>query len=454
MDIKPRSAAAQAVEKIMNAKHFSNKETALWIQRMNWSQEDQRLFMRLVYGTLENLLLIDAILSRQMKRPVTGIDSAVRGLLRISVYQLLFTDRIPDYAIVNEAVELVKNEKPKATGFVNGVLRSIMRLKEEAKDNQAFIDQFVRKSISLRYSHPEWLISRLKKDYPEEHLIKILEAHQRPPIMSIRLNLLKGTTDELEKELLEEGILIKPTGWLPEAYWLMEWPGVITQSKAYMRGLFQIQSLTSMLAVHWLDPQERETIIDVAAAPGGKTTHIAERMNNLGQVIARDISAARISQVEIHAQRLGCYGIKTEVVNGTLVQSQDFKSADRVLVDAPCSSLGMIRKKPELKMQKVEKDLNVFPDLQLNLLLQSSQLVKPGGYLLYATCTYLHAENQSVVQAFLSRKSDFALVPMEPVPEVKKINKSMTDAGYIQMGPHLHPELDGFFVAKFQRERK
>jgi 16S rRNA (cytosine967-C5)-methyltransferase len=314
--IKPRLAAAHSLEKILVKKQFSNVVTAEWLNKTDWSSEDQGLFLRLVYGTLEQIMLIDSVLQKHAARSITGIDSSVRGILRISAYQILFADRIPAYAVINEAVGLIKMEKPKAAGFVNAVLRSIVREIAKATDREAFLQQIYQQQPSLRYSHPEWLIQRLRQDYTQENVIKILESHQKPPILTIRLNLLKGSTEILSQKIGQDGFEIKETGWLPEAYQVTRSSGLITRSAAYHNGLFQIQSIVSMLAVHWLDPQPGEKIIDVAAAPGGKTTFIAQRMKNRGVIMALDLSEKRIRQVDIHARRLGCQIIRTLVKDG------------------------------------------------------------------------------------------------------------------------------------------
>lgn len=449
--IKPRLAAAHSLEKIMTKNHFSNMVTAEWLNKTGWSSEDQGLYLRLVYGTLEQIMLIDAVLQKHAARSISDIDSSVRGILRISAYQILFADRIPAYAIINEAVELIKSKKSKAAGFVNAVLRSILREKEKAPDRESYLKQICQQQPSLCYSHPDWLIQRLRNDFAEENVIKILEAHQKPPDLTIRLNLLKGNPELLVQKIGQDGIVIEETGWLPEAYQVTNSTGLITRSAAYHNGLFQIQSIVSMLAVHWLDPQPGEKIVDVAAAPGGKTTHIAQRMKNLGFILACDLSSKRIRQVDLQARRLGCEIIQTQVQDGLTPDPSWKGRADRVLLDAPCSSMGMIRKKPELKLHKTEKEVLELPDLQKQLLANSAELVKPGGILLYATCTYFHMENRQIIETFLDQQPDYSLQSLESLPDPMLISSAITNEGMIQMGPHLHEDLDGFFVAKLRR---
>ena len=452
MKTKPRIAAAGALENILSQRHFSNRETSRWIKGNAWSPEDQRLFLRLVYGTLEQLLLIDHILSKIGRRPITTVDVPIRGILRISAYQLLFTHRIPTYAVIHEAVQYIKKEKPHAAGFVNAVLRSLQRDIKTLGAMESVVDVYCRESISLRYSHPQWLVDKLYSDYPQEEAQKIIQAHQNPPSLTLRLNTQKDSPAQISEMLAKEGIIIEPTGWLPEAWRVVSLKGLITESVLYRKGYFSIQSITSMLAVHWLDPKAGDIVIDIAAAPGGKTMHIAQRMDNQGTIIARDVSEKRSRQITEHGRRLNVNIVSVQVMDGTLSDSIWQQKADKVLLDAPCSGLGMIRKKPEIKFMN-HRTLDHFPELQRVMLDRSAELVKPGGVLLYATCTYLYQENQQVILDFIHRNREFTCIPLKPVTKPDKSGLLNGQSGMIQLGPHLHLDLDGFFIAKMIRKR-
>ncbi len=447
--MKPRKAAVTALNRILEQKKYSNEEVAYWLEQAKWMPEDQRLFIRLLYGTLEQLMLLDHVIQTNSKRLTQQMNPMVLSILRVSAYQLLFMDRIPVYAAINEAVEMTKENHHRAAGFVNAVLRAIDRQK---KTRTALVDPFNRsvKSLSLSYSHPKWMIRRLLDNYTEDEMAVILKTHQEPPNLTIRLNTLKGSVESLTSELLNDGIFTEKTIWMPEALKVTSYNGLITGTASYAKGLFQIQSISSMLAVHCLDPQPGELIIDVAAAPGGKSMHIAQRMNNQGMILSRDISESRTRQIQAHAERLGCRMIQTEIWDGTRNDPIRKATADRVLLDAPCSSLGMIRKKPELKYFKSEQEIESLPSLQLELLEKSAELLKPGGILLYATCTYLQEENHRVVETFLKRHAEFSPL-LNPLPEMNVMNPNPNNTGHLQIGPHIHPDLDGFFMAKMKK---
>ena len=449
--IKPRLAAGISIENIMNKKSFSNNESAYWLNKSKWPAEDQRLYIRLLYGSLENLLLIDKIIEMVSGRKISKIDSTARGMIRISIYQLIFSDRIPAYAVINEAVELTKQKKPKAAGFVNAVLRGVLREYDKVNNKEVFLERYSDKSLSLQYSHSNWIIRKLKQDFSENQVIEILKYHQEPPALTIRLNLMKGDAQSIIDQLKTDGILVKPFSWMQESYIVHKTDQLITSTNSYKKGLFHIQSIVSMLAVHWLDPQPGEVVVDVAAAPGGKTTHICQRMNNQGKIIARDISSTRLAQIKEHASRLGCNIIDISVKNGAEHDENMNGKADRVLVDVPCSSMGMIRKKPELKLIYKEVDFTQLPALQERILENSSYMVKPGGTLLYSTCTYFSDENVSVVSSFLAKNPEFQLQHLNVDLLHCDLSPAMKDDGMMQLGPHVHPMLDGFFVAKFVR---
>lgn len=450
--IKPRYAAADSIERIIEHNLFSNKETYYWLKKSSWKTEDQGLYLRLVYGTLENLLLIDAIIERISGRKMAALDSVAKKNLRISVYQLIFTDRIPDYAVINEAVEMTKKEKLNAAGFVNAILRKIQRELQQFGNSEVWLKKFIGNNKSLQYSHAPWILKKLHRAFSDEDVQAILQAHQKPPELTLRINTLKGNIESLVRRMDQDDISIKSIPFMPEAYIVLSSKDLITNTTSYSAGTFQIQSLASMLTVHWLDPQPGETIIDVAAAPGGKTTHISQRMNNKGQVIARDISATRLKQVQQHMNRLGCSNVSLETRDGTNVDIVFSRTADRVLVDAPCSSMGMIRKKPELKFNRNEKDFSELPALQLKLLESASDMVKPGGLLVYSTCTYFEEENKDVIHLFLQRNQAFSLAPMEDTGLEIHLDARQTNQGMVQLGPHIHPLLDGFFIAKLMKK--
>ncbi len=430
----PREAAVKVIQEVMEGKTFSNIAVHEYLSSAKWSQADANLFVNLVYGTLEQYQLLNHFLQQLSRRPIKKIDTPIRNLMLISIYQLMNFDRVPGYAVVNEAVNISRKTNPSAAGFVNGILRNVIRQKDSLK--QSIPMGTDPDALSLRFSYPKWMIKELLKEYDETTALNILTASQTAPNVFIRCNLLRCHTDELITSLQEEGVLAEKTEWLPEALKILKSAVNLTDTEAYWKGWFQIQSISSMLAVEALNPQPGEQILDMAAAPGGKSLFMAERMKNKGLVVARDLSEDRLKQLEQHQKRMGTSIIKTQVFDATQDDPALKDRMDKVLLDAPCSSLGMIRRKPEIRYSTKSKGiLKQMATLQLGMLERAAGFVKPGGWVLYSTCTLFSYENQDVIRLFLERHPQFELEP----------------EGMKFLNPAIHPDLDGFFMAKLKR---
>lgn len=430
----PREKAVEAIQLVVEKKSFSNIVVNEFIHQENWSKEDTNLFVNIVYGTLDQMMRLEGYLGILSKRPVKKMQPQIKYILLASIYQMLNFDRIPDFAIVNEAVKITKKTNHSASGFVNGILRNFARQKDDLA--KRMVPSQSLESLSLHYSYPKWIIHEMIAYYGHGATLNILEINKQRPDLFLRCNLLKCKPNELIHSLKIDGIIVEQTQWIPEALKLIESERHLTKSKAYLNGWFQIQSLGSMMAVDMLDPVPGEKIFDMAAAPGGKSIFMAERMKNTGEILAGDLSVKRLNQLKGHIDRMGISNIITKVHDATVVEHSFTNSFDKVLLDAPCSSLGMIRRKPEIKYaHKNKEQLIEISKIQKEMLRTASKYVKPGGVILYSTCTMLPYENEDVVMEFLEKESEFML----------------DGEGMKFLNPTIHENFDGFFIAKIRR---
>ena len=353
----------------------------------------------LVYGVLERKLTLDYDLDEILDEGVDSLRKQELTILRMGLYQLGYMDSVPEYAGVSESVALAKKYCKSKAGLVNRVLREYLnrhiRMHYPARDEDEI------KYLSIRYSYAPWIIEKWLKYYKMEFVEQLLEAgNQRPP-MTIRLNWLKIVKKDLIEQLEDRGYEVEE-GKMAQNALIVKGPRLL-ETEHYRMGLFTPQDESSMLVAEKLNPQHGELIMDVCAAPGGKTTAIAERMNNTGKIIAGDIYRRRLDQVDREAKRLGILNIQTQAWDATRVDSAYVEKADRVLVDAPCSGLGVIRRKPEIKYKENTAEIELLPKKQLAILSASSEYVKPNGTLVYSTCTINPEENEKVVNEFLKK---------------------------------------------------
>ena len=362
---------------------------------------DRRLLTELVYGTLRWRGRLDAELKTLTRRPLEKTDPFLRNLLRLSLYQLRFLDKIPAYAIINEAVALAKaRERARAGGFVNAVLRSALRDKWElpAPDPKpASLAAFAE-----YWSHPVWLVKKWLEMFGAEETTALLKASNQPAPLILRANALKGTSEELFNLFRRHGIEAAPAPWSPQGI-ILQSRSLVGQLPGFDSGHFQVQGEASQLVAFLLGPQPGERVLDACAAPGGKTTHIAELMGDIGEVTATDISTTGLKKIAENAGRLGLRSIKTMAADfDKPFQQRAREPYDRVLVDAPCSGLGTLRSHPEIKWQRSEKDIARLAQLQRRLLTRAASLLRPRGTLVYSTCTLTREENENVIEDFLA----------------------------------------------------
>ncbi|PYG87383.1 NusB antitermination factor [Ruminiclostridium sufflavum DSM 19573] len=443
-----RETALKILYDINENSAYSNISVNKYLENSSLKELDRAFATDLVYGTVKWLLQIDYIIEKFSSVKMKKLSPWIINILRIGIYQLLHTDKVPVSAACNTSVDLAKRYGHQSSSrFVNAVLRSIAK----RIDSLPFPDKTdMAEYFSIIYSHPKWMAEKWISLYGPEFTETLLKSNNEKPDFTIRVNTLKTSRNQLVEELHKEGVKTKEGRYGQEAI-ILENPSSIAKLNAFKDGLFQVQDESSMLVSRILAPEERELVIDVCSAPGGKSTHLAQLMNNTGTVIARDIHPHKLKLVEKAAARLGTDIIKTELFDACLLDEKMIGKADRVLVDAPCSGLGIIRKKPDIKYSKGSGRADELVRLQRKILSNASKYVKEGGCLVYSTCTIQPEENLENITAFLEENKAFRLIGFEELmPQSLKINTSRE--GYIQLYPNIN-QTDGFFISKMIRER-
>jgi 16S rRNA (cytosine967-C5)-methyltransferase len=440
-----REAAVELLENIEKNQSYSNLLLNSTIEKNNIPSIDIGLLTELTYGTLQRRMALDYFLKPFIKNS-KKLENWVQQLLRMTLYQMVYLDKIPDRAAIFEAVEIAKKRGHKGiAGMVNGVLRSIQR---EGLPSLDEVNDPIEK-LSIEMSHPEWLVKRWVDQFGYERTKEMCEVNLTAPLQTARVNLTKTTVREVIEDLDEEGFLVEKSPIIPEAIRALR--GNLAFSRAFKKGMITIQDESSMLAAYALAPNVNELILDACAAPGGKTTHIAETMKLTGGVISLDLHEHKVKLINENAKRLGLGNIKTIAMDsrkaGEHFQEEYF---DRILLDAPCSGLGVMRRKPDMKYTKKEQDLYQLSTIQQNLLNSVSSLVKKGGIIVYSTCTVDKEENEGTVLKFLQEHSEFEIDPTlkERMPEA--IQPLVTD-GFLQILPQDIGS-DGFFIACLRKK--
>jgi len=410
---------------------------------------DRQFVTMLVNGTLKHRLTLDYALRRHLSKPMSSLPHEVRSILRIGAFQVLYVDKVPPAVAVNESVELAKGF-PKFTGLVNVVLRKVMEKGWDIPwpDSKREAVRY----ISVRYSHPEWLIQRWLKRWGIEETEALCKANNEPSQTWIRTNTLKISREGLRDRLTEEGITVELGTRGPESLRIQDF-GAVDQLESFQEGLFTVQDESSQLVAHVVDPKPGESVLDACSAPGGKTTHLAQLMQNEGEILAFDVHAHKLELIDQLAQKLGITIIQTQLGDARDLPGIRLGSQDRVLVDVPCSGLGVIKRKADLRWQKEEQDLKELPSLQLAILERAASCVKEGGVLVYSTCTTEPEENFELVKMFRLAHPEFEpvnLVDALPFTLEEPRDIQQASKGMIQFLPHRHG-MDGFFLAEFRR---
>ena len=418
---------------------WSNGVLKEYIARDKLDPRDAGLAARLCYGVLQNRGKLDFYLTQLLKGRLKDLHPVVRDILHLGLYQLYEMDKIPESAAVNESVTLTKKhvKNPKAAPLVNGVLRNAARSKGTLKEPTSYED---------RYSHPGELITLLKQNLPKGTLEGMLIADNAAPATVIQVNTLRTTTQDLQASLGKEGVTARPHSWMENCLEL-DRTGSIENLTAFRQGHFYVQDPASKLSVLCARlPKDRDIrLLDCCAAPGGKSFAAAIAMEGRGEIFSCDVHHHKTGLIEAGAQRLGIGNLTAQQQDATCFRPEWENSMDAVIVDAPCSGLGIIRKKPDIRYKDL-KETEQLPQLQKQILANQARYVKPGGVLMYSTCTVLKRENEDVVTAFLADHPDFALEPL-PLPE----NFPANESGMLTLIPGQY-ETDGFFISRMRRK--
>jgi len=435
---------------------YSNLKLNQALIQADLERSDAGLATELVYGTVAHLNTIDYFLDQLVAKGTQKLQPWVRNLLRMSFYQIYYLDRIPSHAAVNEAVNIAKRRGHQGvSGMVNGVLRNVLRQLDELSIPEGLP---TAQRISLQYSHPQWMVKRWIKQYGAETTEQICMSNNEPPAVSVRVNTFRISRDEMMRTMNEAGYYAQPSAVAPDGI-LVGGSGNMALTDWYREGLISIQDESSMLVAEALQPQPGMKVLDCCAAPGGKTAHMAEKMNDQGQIIANDIHDHKRKLIDDQAQRLHLNMIETAIGDAlTLTDRYPAASFDRILLDAPCSGLGVIRRKPDLKWNKSPQDIQEISELQQQLIRQVSTLLKPGGILVYSTCTIEYSENEYVVRSFLEENPSFeaADTPLAPLQEAatKQGGSSGKKSNESSIGLQILPQdyhSDGFYIAALRR---
>lgn len=409
---------------------------------------DRALATELVYGVTRRRNTLDWIINQYASRPVTKMTPWIRNILRMGVYQLMYLERIPASAAGNEAVELAKKYGHAGTArFVNGIMREFARRREEI----AFpaMDEDLVAHISLKYSHPPWLVERWLKRLGPDNTMDLCEANNRTPPLVVRANRLKVTRERLKEALEAEGVEVEESPDLPEALVIGGFPS-LDGLDSFRQGWFSIQDESSMMVGRVVAPRPGEMVIDACSAPGGKATHLAELMGNRGKVIAADVHEHKLPLIRDNCRRLGVTIVVPLCADGRTLGDLFPGQADRVLVDAPCSGLGVLRRRPDARWAKSPEVIKELSLLQRELLHGASGCVRPGGVLVYSTCTTEPEENEEVREDFLQHHPEFEPEDLRPFLPARFRAEQSASQGYLQLYPHIHGT-DGFFIARFSR---
>lgn len=438
-----REAAMLALNACQRQGGWSDGALKKQLAAAELSGRDAALATQLCFGVLQNQMLLDFYLSKFSNIPLKRMEGKVVQTLRLGAYQMLFLTRIPHSAAVNSAVTLVKTrcKNPRAAGMVNGILRSM----ERSLQNMPVIPQGDPVAyLSTLYSHPEWLVKEFILSLGEEETAQMLAADNSQPPTAVMVNTTRTTAEELKAMLEADHVEAEPHPWLENCL-LLHRTGDLERLEAFQQGLFYVQDPASRLSVLAAGAKPGMKVLDCCAAPGGKSFAAAIAMENQGEIVSCDLHPHKKKLIQAGADRLGLTIISPKTADGKVFRPEWENAFDLVLVDAPCSGLGVIRKKPDIRY-KDPAPLADLPAVQLDILRNAARYVKPGGTLMYSTCTLLYRENGEVVETFLAENNSYKAEAF-PLPGPV----GLVQGGSVTLWPHRHGT-DGFFISKMRRE--
>ena len=441
-----RSIILETLLAIEKSDTGSNRIVKDVLDKYSYLDKQKRSFiMRAIQGTQERQLELDYIIDQYSKIKTNKLKPVIRVILRMSVYQLMYMDSVPAGAVCNEAVKLaVKKGFGTLKGYVNGVLRTISR----NKDNIPYPDKAdYIKYLMVKYSTPEWLVKMIISDYGNDNAELILRSTLDNDNLYIRVNQSKVSVDELKNKLAEEGIITEAAPYIPYALKVNKIDS-ISKSKSFNEGLFQVQDLSSMLCVHCAGINKADEVLDICAAPGGKTIHVLDLLNGSGHVVSRDISEQKISLIAENVGRCGFSKCAIQVADATVYDESIIDKFDVVICDLPCSGLGITGRKNDIKYRMTPEQMDELVVLQRKILSVAYKYVKQGGILMFSTCTINRAENHENVK-WIEDNLPLKAVPLDDVLPSELVCETTKD-GFLQLTMGLH-ECDGFFISKFKR---
>lgn len=439
-----RGAAALVLRMVLEDGAYTNIALNQYLRGSRLSDLDRRLATELVYGTVKALGTLDWYLAQCVTRPLDKVQSEILCVLRMSAYQLLYMERIPASAACNEAVKLARSISNEGSAkFVNGVLRGLLR--KQAAGELVFPDAEEDDAgyLALQYYHPRWLVKRWLGSWGKEGTERLLAFDNSAAPVCLRTNTLVTTRDELLAKLTELGAEVRASEWSADGIVCEKLPSLHALMEALPKH-FYIQDESSMLVAPLLAAAPTMRVLDLCSAPGGKTTHIAQLMQNKGEIIACDVHEHKLELIAENAKRLDITCITPLLNDATVERSEWLGAFDRVLVDAPCSGMGVLRRRAEARWRKQRKDLKLFPPLQLAILEQAVKYVKDGGRLVYSTCTIEQSENHYLIEEFLAKHSEWQRVPFKHPLTGEQVEE-------LQLLPQ-NDGIDGFYICVLERK--
>lgn len=444
----PRESALDVLIKVDKKEELSHIAINNVLEKYQFSEKrDRAFFTRLVEGTLERQITIDYVGDQFSKTKIRKCKPLIRALLRMGIYQILYMDQVPDSAACNEAVKLAKKRGfSRLSGFVNGVLRNISRNKDTIKYPSK--DKNLVKYLSVTYSIPEWIIRFFMKTYDNETVEKMIASYLEEKKTTLCCLVSKGGKDVIAKELSDEGVTVEDGDLIDNAIKIKDYD-FLYRLRAFREGKCYVQDESSMLCAKLAGVKEGDFVMDLCSAPGGKSIYVADQLRGSGKVLSRDLTEYKTDLIEDNIDRMGFTNMTSEVFDATILDEEHIEAADVVIADVPCSGLGIMGKKNDIKYHISEEGMNDLTKLQRQIMENAVQYVKHGGTLIYSTCTINPAENEENFR-WIVDNFDFEAVDLrEELPENLKIDTAKD--GYIQLLPGIHP-CDGFFIGKLRRK--
>ena len=435
-----RKIIVEILDEVFYRGAYSNIELNRRLNNIDADPKDKALITEVVYGTIKYRKTIDVILENFVKT-IDDIDKDVLNILRSAVYQMKYLDRVPDYAVVNEAVNLSKIRAKNLSRFVNGVLRNYLRNKDKKFEGRLTGSA----KLAYEYSFEKWMIDLLIAQYGAEVTEKILAGLNTRPAVTVRVNSLKADYDEVLETLENDGYDVEEGYICPEAIMIKKGSS-IEKNELHKQGLISVQDESAMLVAPLLDPKEGDIVMDLCSAPGGKATHLSEMLMNTGKVYAFDIYEHKLDLIKENVERLGITNIETGIMDAAKLEGKYVEFADKILLDVPCSGLGIIRKKPEIKWTKNGRELQNIAKIQTQILNNAWLYLKKGGELVYSTCTLNKRENEDIIERFLGRNKDASI---EKTFIGQNDNIIYNGDGSITILPNEY--MDGFFMVKLKK---